>query len=267
MNRGLWLKIWREYRLVFSLLLIGIFVFELIVSAVLPSFFEESAAQMLSHPFIRNILTALLGSEIGDKLSPQALLTAAWVHPVLLSLLWAHLIVFCTRMPVAEIDRGTADLWFALPVTRMTHYLTESFGCLLTGLLLLLAALAGHLLGSGDQHAPLPSLLLVVTNLYALYIATAGFAYLCSTLTSRRSRAIGLIFAAVLFSFFLSFLVPFWPPAKHVAFLGLLHYYRPLQVIAHHQAPTADILILLGLALLFWLLGARALRHRDLATL
>jgi len=266
MNRGLWLKIWREYRLVFTLLLCGVFAFEIIVSAVLPSFFEESAAQMLSHPFIRNILTALLGSEVGDQLSPQALLTAAWVHPVLLSLLWAHLILFCTRMPVAEIDRGTADLWFALPVTRLSHYLTESFACLLTGLCLLLAALAGHVLGAGDQRAPLSQLMMVVANLYALYIATAGYAYLCSALTSRRSRAIGLIFSAILFSFFLSFLVPFWPPAKHVAFLGILDYYRPMQVIAHGRAPTIDILILLGIGLAFWLLGARTFQRRDLAT-
>lgn len=266
MNLGLWLKIWREYRLVFTLLLLGVFTFEIIVSFVLPSFFEESAAQMLSHPFIRNILTALLGSEVGDQLSPKALLTAAWVHPVLLALLWAHLILFCTRMPVAEIDRGTADLWFALPVTRLSHYLTESFACLLTGLCLLLAALGGHLLGAGEHRAPLPQLLLVLANLYALYIATAGYSYLCSALTSRRSRAIGLIFSAVLFSFFLSFLVPFWPPAKHVAFLGILHYYRPIQVIVHDQIPSTDIAILLGVGCGLWLLGAQIFRRRDLAT-
>ncbi len=47
MNRGLWLKIWREYRVVFALLLLSIFVFEIILSRVLPSFFEDSAAQML----------------------------------------------------------------------------------------------------------------------------------------------------------------------------------------------------------------------------
>ncbi len=266
MNRGLWLKVWREYRFVFLWLLLGVLVFEVIVSAVLPNFFEESAAHMLSQPFIRNILTALLGSEVGDKLSPQAILTAAWVHPVLLSLFWAHLILFCTRMPVAEIDRGTADLWFALPVTRLAHYLTESFACLLTGALLILTALAGHIIGSGNQHAAIPKLLLVCANLFALYIATAGFAYLCSTLYSRRSRAIGLIFAVILFSFFLSFLVPFWPPGKYVAFLGLLHYYRPIQVIAHDQVPMTDILILLGIGLTFWTLGARAFRRRDLAT-
>ena len=253
-------------RLVFTLLLLCIFAFEAIVSAVLPSFFEESAAQLLSHPFIRKIITALLGAEVGEKISSQALLSAAWVHPVLLSLFWAQIIVFCTRMPVAEIDRGTADIWFALPLTRLDHYYSESLACLASGVLLILAALAGHLLGSGGLHAPLPQLLLVCANLLALYIATAGFAYLCSALSSRRSRAIGLIFGVIIFSFFLSFLVPYWKAAKSVAFLGLLNYYRPIRVIVYDEVPSSDLAVLLLLGFALWALGAWVFVRRDLAT-
>ncbi len=274
MNAGAWTKIVYETWRTTLLFALALFTFQVVASAVLPMFFDDFAGQLFDHPFMRNIIRALLGTDLGDKFNREAMYAMAWVHPVMLALIWAHEIVFCTRMPVAEVDRGTADVWFALPITRQQHYLCESLACLGTGAILLLASLLGHILGhipghipgSGSDRLPLTILLRLVANLFALYWAVAGLAYLVSTLSNKRGTAIGTVFAIVMLSFFLSFLSQFWPPSEAFSWIGFMQYYRPLEVINDGSWPLFDIGILVGIGTVMWLIGGGVMSRRDLLT-
>jgi hypothetical protein len=54
--------------------------------------------------------------------------------------------------------------------------------------------------------------LYVMTNLMAVYFAVGAFSFLVSALSDRRNRAIGVIFAVLLFSFLINFVAQFWDP-------------------------------------------------------
>src|SRR5207302_7125342 len=122
--------------------------------------------------FARNIMQAMLGTEIVDRIGPHMFQSVAWVHPVPLALTWAHALLCCTRVPAGEVDRGTADVLLGLPVSRWEIFFSESFVWLVCGVVVLAAALAGNLLGSQalppDQHPHVSRLLIVLLNLYCL---------------------------------------------------------------------------------------------------
>ncbi len=130
--------------------------------------------------------------------------------------------------------------------------------------------LVGSLIGArlvapglrGDSGA----LVIVVVYLYCLYLAVAGVACLVSSLSNQRGRAVGVVFAIVLLSFLLNFLAQFWEPAKSMAFLSVLNYYRPLLVLRNSSWPVADMLTLLAVGAVFWLAGALVFARRDICT-
>jgi ABC-2 type transport system permease protein len=268
MNRGLALKTLREVWVSTTLFGLGLFGFEIIISYVLPTFFDELAGDMLQIAVIRNVISALLGTEITDSLGPLALHSIAWVHPVVLVLLWTHVIMYSTRFPVGEVDRGTIDVLLGLPVSRWQVYISETAGLIATGVLLLTLALAGNLIGQsladGPTNFDLTARIGVLLNLFCLYLAVGGVSYLASCLSDRRGRAIGAAFAIVVASFFLNFLSQFWAPASSVAFLGILHYYRPMATLGSDHWPVGNMLILAGFGATLWLVGGMVLRRRDL---
>ncbi len=270
MNRGLWLKSLREVWVATALFAAGVAAFEAVLAAVLPTFHEQLEQQFLQIPFIQNIMRALLGTDVGNRLGPIAVGSIAWVHPVVLSLIWAHETICCTRLPAGEIDRGTVDVLLGLPVSRWSAYVTETAMFLVTGLIILLSGLLGHLLGgrlAPPEYRPdLTDLLAVLANLFCLYIAVGGLAFLVSTLNERRGRAVGTVFALVLISFFIHVLGQFWEPAQSFAFLGLLHYYRPFEILQEQVWPVADMAILSASGIAMWALGGWAFARRDICT-
>ena len=131
-------------------------VFEGMLAFILLTFREELAERSLAVPFIQNILKGLLGTEMADGIGPDALNTFPWVHPFILALLCAHILASGTRLPAGEIDRGTVDLLFGLPVSRWRLYVCESVMWFVGGLILLAMGIAGSrigalLVGSADR--------------------------------------------------------------------------------------------------------------------
>lgn len=270
MNRGILYKTLREVWVATLLFGIGVFAFEAVLAYIFPRFQEQFQAQILQMEFIRNMISALLGAELGNQLGPMTLGSIAWVHPIILALIWAHVIVFCTRLPVGEIDRGTVDVLFGLPVSRFGVYVCDTFVGVVTTLVILAFALGGCLFGNlsvvPENRPDITALLWVLANLFCLVLAVGGLAFLVSTMSRRRGRAVGTVFGIVLASFFLNFLVQFWEPARAFAFLGLLHYYQPLGILQGGGVPWGNMGVLAGLGVGFWILGAVVFRRRDICT-
>jgi hypothetical protein len=108
--------------------------------------------------------------------------------------------------------------------------------------------------------------MLVMANLYSVYVAVGGIALFVSALSDHRGRAVGVVFAILLASFLLNFIANFWQPAKQIAFLGILEYYRPAQILQHGEFPLRDITVLLGVGLVAWLAGGEILARRSITT-
>jgi ABC-type transport system involved in multi-copper enzyme maturation permease subunit len=270
MMRGLLAKTIREVWLTTSLFGIALFLVLALLTYVLPRV-QEGLTDIFAHlPFVKTLMTALLGTDIGDEITARAVQALLWVHPVVLTIIWAHEIVFCTRMPAGEIDRGTIDVLLGLPVSRRAVYLCESAAWLVSGVLILSMGLAGHLMTASAMPAdmrPAPSrVILVLTNLFCVYVSVGGIAFLVSALSDRRGRAIAIVFSIVLASFLLNFLAQFWEPAQQLAFLSVMDYYTPATILLEGRLPTSDVSVLLITGGVAWLLGGEVLARRSICT-
>ncbi len=245
---------------------LGLIAFEALLSSILPTFFEDEI-QWWRISFVQNIFKAMLGTEIDGEIGPGIIASAAWSHPIVLALVWAHAIIICTRVPAGEVDQGTIDVLLGLPVSRVRLYVSESFVWLLSGMLVMAMAFAGNLIGGWPESRDrMGETVVVIANLYCLYIAVGGMALLVSSLSDRRGRAVGIVFGIVLLSLLLSFVAQFWEPAKSVLFLSVMNYHRPMLILRDSSWPVADMLTLLGVGAVFWFAGALVFARRDIRT-
>jgi ABC-type transport system involved in multi-copper enzyme maturation permease subunit len=167
-------------------------------------------------------------------------------------------------------DSGTADVLLSLPVSRWELFLSETFVWLASGVAILAGALAGNLLGGWalppEERLPIARLLLVLLNLFCLYASVGGFAWLLSSLSNRRGRAITIAFIVLLSLFLLSYLAQFWSVVEHIVFLSPLQYHRPAAILSTGICPWLDIAILFGAAVTLWCVAGLVFAQRDLCT-
>lgn len=270
MNRGLIMRAFREMwptTLLLGMVLMGV---EAALAFVLPGFSAQITRDWMQMDFVRSLIQAMLGTDVTDRIGPHLFHAMAWVHPVVLALAWAHALVCCTRVPAGELDRGTADVMLGLPVSRREFFLSETFVWLACGAGLLSAALAGNLLGGlalpPEQRPELSRVLPVLINFFCLYGAVGGIAWLVSSFSSRRGRAMTIVFLILLVLFLLHYLAQFWQPLQKVAFLNPLHYHRPVDVMSNGIWPWMDIGVLTCIGGVLWLAAGVVFARRDLCT-
>src|SRR5262249_6507006 len=147
-------------------------------------------------------------------------------------------------------------------------FFSETAVWLGAGMLLVCAALAGNLFGSlalpTDQRPGLPRLLIVVSNLYCLYLAVGGLAWLISSLNVRRGKAITILFVILLTLFLLNYLAQFWQPISKIVFLSPLHFYKPTRVLGAGTWPVQNLAVLLAAGCVLWIAAGLVLARRDL---
>jgi ABC-type transport system involved in multi-copper enzyme maturation permease subunit len=175
-------------------------------------------------------------------------------------------------VPAGEIDRGTIDVMFGLPVSRWRVYIAETIVFLAWSAILILLGLLGFRLGMQAVEAPLrpplDRLIAIVANLYCLCLAVGGLACLVSSMSDRRGRAIATVFGILIASFLQSFLAQFWAPAAKLSFLSLLSYYQPLSVFRGSGSliPVGDMLVLVIFGVATWAAGGAWFARRDICT-
>jgi ABC-type transport system involved in multi-copper enzyme maturation permease subunit len=220
-----------------------------------------------------------LGDDAAMAVPAQIAAGIHWSHPVLLALVFAQIIVVCTRVPAGETERGTIDLLMGLPVTRWQVYIAETIACTLGALLVLLAAGTGAYLARSTVKpeflAAWPGVLRVLLNLACLQMAVIGVVMLLSTMCERRGRAVLAGVAIILAWIVLEFLGGLWDPAKKIEWLSAIHYYKPLSVMQTKAPPDAmwlttlpltHMAILLGIGLIAWIGGGVILNRRPLTS-
>jgi ABC-2 type transport system permease protein len=271
MNPGLIRKAARELwgtTLVFGLAMLGICA---LLGFALPRFQKQVFERLAQMPLLQEVRSAMLGADVGNATGPEVPFGIGWSHPVLLAIFWAHAIICCTRVPAGEVDKGTIDVLLGLPVSRWQVYVSETAVWLGSAAIVLVLALVGNLIGMrfapAEMRPDLSRLLIVIANLFALYAAVGAFAWLMSSLSDRRGRAVTVVLIAVVASFFVNYLALLWPAAKQVQFLSILNYYRPVFPLRDGAWPVADLAKLGIIAAGLWLAGGIVFSRRDLSTL
>ncbi|MEZ6034722.1 MAG: ABC transporter permease subunit [Planctomycetaceae bacterium] len=267
---GLLIKIWMEVRWPVLWFSLGLSAIMGLLTALLPKILGNIHTMFDKLPMIKPLITALLGVDPGEQMSSQLSQAFLWVHPTVLTLLWGHEVMYCSRMPAGEIDRGTADFLLCLPVSRWKIYFAETIGWLMSGIMIMAFGYAGHVTASLTVQPAMrlsaPHTMLVMANLAAIYLAVGSYAFLLSVLNERRGRAIGIVFATLLASFLLNFLAQFQDWAKSLAWLSVMEYYRPAIIIQTGLFPWQDVSTLLGIAVVLWISSGVIFKQRNICT-
>lgn len=268
MNRGLLLKTLRETWPTTSLFCVGFFAAEGALGFVLPRFQEQFSQQLLQLPFVATFVRALVGGEGTAEIGPEMFAALAWVHPIVLAIVWAQAIVFCTRVPAGEVDRGTIDVLLSLPVSRWRVHGSETVVWVGSTVVMFGAGLVGNRIGGvlGGAVIGIRSAIIAAVNLCALTLAVGAVAWLLSALSDRRGRAVGAAFVFVAASFLVNYLAEFWRPLEAVAPMSLLHYHRPILAIRNGAWPVRDLCVLVGAAGVAWAGAGVVFSRRDLMT-
>ena len=267
---GLLTKFYYETRWTVLFFGTGLFAIMALLTFLLPKVLGDIDQLLDSIPFIRTMIAVLLGTDPNAPISTKATQAFLWVHPTVLSLLWAVEIVLTSRVPAGEIDRGSVDWLMGLPVSRTKIWVSELIGWLLAGFVVLAFGMSGHMLAAPfmpEAMKPRPLMAAwILMNLYAVYIAVAGLSSLVSAFSDRRLRAVGGIFTLLIFSFLLNFLAQFWEPAKVLSFLSVLEYYRPAEILESQAFPMRNIAILLTVGGVAWGTGLAVFSRRNICT-
>ncbi len=271
LNRGLLMKSFLETRGSVIGFGLGLGMAMAALTAIIPQFQGNLNHMLETMPFLRTILSSLLGLNVDKEITAQMLQSFVWVHPVVLALVWACAIIWCTRIPCGEVDRGTIDVLLGWPVSRRDVTLAETVIVMVNGLVVILLGVIGHLIVSRllltTEDAPGWGVLFgIVLNMYLLFLAVGGVAWFCSNWMERRGRAVGLSFALVVISFLINFLAQFWSVAEHVAWLSLLQYYQPAFSVREDAWPIGDLVVLAVVAVVTWLAGALVFERRAIHT-
>ena len=268
---GLLQKIWIEVRWQVLLLSLGLCIVMGLLTALLPKLLGNIDQMFGKIPMIKPLLTALLGVDPGDQITAQLSQAFLWIHPTVLALLWAQEVMFCSRLPAGEVDRGTADFLFCLPVSRWKLFWAETIGWLFSGGIMLASGYSGHMLSSlnvqPEMRLSTAHTLMVVANLGAVYLAVGCFSFLISSFSERRGRVIGIVFTVLVASYLLSVLAQFQDWAKNLSrWLSVMEYYRPAIIIQTGEFPWSDVVILVTAAASMWIASGIVFQRRSICT-
>jgi ABC-type transport system involved in multi-copper enzyme maturation permease subunit len=268
MNAALFRKSWYDNRWAMLIAVLATTLFPILVIQAFASFPWELATQWLQVPWISGLIRALTGAEFSNELSVTTVGSFVFVHPVTLAITWGYIIMAGTRAVCGEIDRGTAEVAFTFPASRIGSYVSVSLPVFLACPILVLSlwngAWLGNLLADLPDHMQVAQLRHVAANACVMLWAVTGMTFLFSAAGSRRGKVVGLIVALLIASFVINSLAALWKPAESLAFLGLLHYFRPFVVVIEGGYPWGDIVALLALAAATWVAGAVIFHRRDI---
>jgi ABC-2 type transport system permease protein len=268
MSLAVILKTARDRRLVIGLVLAGIVLLEALFVFVAGDFRDEIEFLSLRKAFFQRFARALLGADLGGQFTATALVSIGMVHPLLLAMTWTLLLTACTAVIAGEIDRGTADVLLALPLSRQRLYASMAVPWAGAGFAVAGAMLLG--VRTGEALAPLwepvhfDVLVKLACNYLAMYWCIGAAATCVSSFCSRPGTAIGIVLAWLLGSFLMNFLATFWTLPQYLGRLGPMAYYRPLPIIRDGRWPLTDMAVLIGAGVTLWLIGLWHFRRRDI---
>lgn len=219
-------------------------------------------------PWIGRLIRVLTGADFHQILNTNAMPAFIFVHPVMLTLTWGYIIMSTTRLICGEIDRGTIDLLLTVPLSRWRVYLSVSAWPAICVPWLMACLWFGIWVGSRTADIPAPvdvwDLRFVVVNAAACLLAVAGTGMLFSAAGSRRGLMVGAVVGILVTSFLLNWLAAFWPRVQSLSILSILHYFRPFVIILDSRYQTADLAVLLAVALGTWTAGGLIFARRDI---
>lgn len=268
-----WAIFWKTTRDSASLLLassLGIVAFVVLFVWAMIDMGEKLMAFLSQMGFLRKIFEFSFGIDISREVSITILLAVCFTHALVLMLSWTVVIATTSRVTAGEIERGTADLLLTLPVRRSEVYISATLFWLLASLLLSMCPLVGLWIGISifetKEVVFIVRFVKPAFNFFFLLLAIGGISSMISSCIDRRGLAVSTTVGMLLVSVVLNFIEPFITSIEKIRFLGLLNYFRPVDVVRLGEWPVMEMVVLLVLAVVSWSIGLIVFGRKDIPT-
>jgi ABC-2 type transport system permease protein len=268
-----WAIFWKTARDSASLILaasLGIAAFVVLFVWAMIDMGEQLLEFLRQIPFIRQIFEFGFGIDISGEVSITILLAVCFTHGVVLMLSWAVVIATTSRVTAGEIERGTADLLLTLPVTRSEVYFSATLVWVIASMVLAICPLIGLWIGISifetEEEVLISRFVKPAFNFFFLLLAIGGISSLISSCIDRRGLAVATVVGVLLVSVVLNFIEPFIPAIEQIRFLGLLNYFRPVDVVRLGEWPIMEMGVLIALAVVSWTIGLIVFHRKDIPT-
>ncbi len=268
MNLAIFTKTLRDSATLLIMASIGTAGFVLLFVWAMQNLGTELFEFLSRFDFLKRIFEVSLGVKMSGEISPSILYAVSFTHLIVLFAGWGSVIAIITRVTIREEEQGTADLLLSLPVRRRTVYFSTTSIWLFSALLLAMSPLAGVTIGTAifpvAEEIRLSKFVAISFNLFALHVAVGGMTSVISCLSNRRGKAIAIVVSIAFLSATLNFLEPFIPLVERFNFIGLLHYYRPVDIVRNTAWPVLEMAVLAGFGSLTWLAGLMIYCRKDI---
>lgn len=183
----------------------------------------------------------------GSLFTLPGALTLGLQHPIAIAFVGIFAAGSTVGAIAGEREGGTLEVLLSRPISRRTLYVTVAAAVTTLVAIVMLALLAGQLMGVVIQgvgnELDLAQMPLVFLNGVMLWAAFAAFGLAASVSFDRRAPALGLSLAYLLVNYFLEILGSLWRDVAWSQQYSLFHHFNPGNILTGKADPF-DFLIL-----------------------
>jgi ABC-2 type transport system permease protein len=242
--------------------------FQVLLTLVARSLQDSNAFDQLSS-MIPDFMRQLMGPTVVGLMSFSGIVTVGYFHIAVMGSLVGLSIALATQ-PASEVETKFMDLVLARPLARhwvITRTIALLIICIVSVLIMMMTGTWIGLRFLAPEGVNLPSISLIFSlaiNLGALLLCWGGIGLALSSVSRRRTVAGALTGLFALATFLLDYIARAWSPAEAVAWLSPFRYYSPLDIVMGFDVPAHNLWLLLGIALVGFLLAYFLFSRRDI---
>jgi ABC-type transport system involved in multi-copper enzyme maturation permease subunit len=249
----------------FSVILVGIF--QLLMTVLVVETNLLNAAQI----FFRNIplqIQQFLGDEFMAMFSVNRMLAFGYDHPIVLVLITILAIMLPGKHIAGEIEAGSMELLYAMPVKRFK--LSLSLWVLSAMMIFLVVcggwtgSIIGRMIYPEVAQVPFTNILRIGINLWLLMLAINAYTFLLSAFSREGSKVTQISAGLTLLFFFLYYIAKLWSKVSFLKPASIFNYYQPQALMSDLTLWPKHILVLAGLTTACLAIAFRKIINRDI---
>jgi len=246
---------------------LGLLIYSLLMALLYPMFSKsgvnlEEYIKQFPEAFMKAFGVQQMGHFTFTSYIGMEYLNLMWIIVVLF-----YIAYFAARMIAEGIEKGTIELLLARPISRMKIALSYIFVFLMAIIILEGATLAGFWLPSlWDKVIVVDWSAILNTMLVLLFFSLAifGYSFFFSTISSNKGKVVALSACLTLAFYIINFVALYWEKISWLKHYTLFYYYRGGDLLAGKPIVYSDVLVFLGVFVVFTLAGLWYFNRRDI---
>jgi ABC-type transport system involved in multi-copper enzyme maturation permease subunit len=251
--------------LIFAFILVGIF--QLLMLTLVVETDLLNIAKIFFSRFPPQV-QQFLGEELLAQFSVNGAVAFGYNHPIVLIFLAVIAIMLPAKHLAGEIEGGSLELLFSLPIKRFKLAFTLWILSILSLLVVIIGGWVGTFIGlmiyPQVSDLPLSIIFRIGLNLWFLMLAINAYTFLFSSFSRESGKVTQRAAGLTLFFYFLGYTVRLWNKASFLKPITIFTYYQPQSLAMNQNLWLKNIGILAVLVIIFMVVAFRRINRRDI---